>query len=252
MLIRFADGRTTFIDFRERAPAKATPTMYVGKDGKATTDSDLGYLASGVPGTPRGLELAQHKYGVKSWAEVVEPARRLAEKGFIVSYDLAHQLRSKSHQARLTQFPESKRVFLRNGHQFEPGELFVQPDLARTLKRLMKKGAADFYEGETARLLVADFRTATDIQNNPAVNTTSFEACGDDLSRLPVKPAAVEVWATLPKLSKEPTKLEGLAVLSPTEIAVANDNDFGLGEGAAPISSAVWILRLTRPLLWEH
>src|SRR6516164_11081079 len=74
MLIRFADGRTTFIDFRERAPAKATPNMYVGKDGKATTDSDLGYLASGVPGTPRGLELAQRKYGVKSWAEVVEPA----------------------------------------------------------------------------------------------------------------------------------------------------------------------------------
>lgn len=159
MLIRFADGRTTFVDFRERAPAKATPNMYVGKDGKATTDSDLGYLASGVPGTPRGLEFAQHKYGVKSWAEVVEPARRLAEKGFVVSYDLAHQLKSKAHQSRLAQFTESKRIFLRNGHLYEPGELFLQPELARTLKRLMKQGAADFYEGETARLLVSDMQT---------------------------------------------------------------------------------------------
>jgi gamma-glutamyltranspeptidase/glutathione hydrolase len=158
MLIRFADGRTAFIDFRERAPAKATPNMYVGKDGKATKDSDLGYLASGVPGTPRGLEVAQHKYGVKPWAEVVEPARRLAEKGFVVSYDLAQQLKSKAHQSRLAQFPESKRTFLRNGRLYEPGEVFVQADLARTLTRLMRKGAADFYEGETARLLVSDMK----------------------------------------------------------------------------------------------
>jgi len=158
MLIRFADGRTTFIDFRERAPAKATPNMYLGKDGKATTDSDLGYLASGVPGTPRGLELAQRKYGVKSWADVVEPALRLAEKGFVVSYDLAHQLKSKSHQNRLSQFSESKRIFLRNGRLYEPGEVFVQHELARTLKRLMKNSAADFYEGETAHLLVSDMQ----------------------------------------------------------------------------------------------
>lgn len=106
--------------------------------------------------------------------------------------------------------------------------------------------------GETARLLVADFRVATDIQNNPTVNTTAFEASGNDLTKLPVTPATVQVWATLPKLSQEPTKLEGLAVLSPTEVAVANDNDFGLGEGAAPVPSAVWILRLTRPLPWER
>lgn len=158
MLIRFADGRTTFIDFRERAPAKATPNMYVGKDGKATTDSDLGYLASGVPGTPRGFELAQHKYGVKSWAEDIQPALRLAEKGFVVSFDLSRQLKSKAHQSRLAQFAESRRVFLKNGHLYEPGELFVQPELARTLKRLMKQGALDFYEGETARLLVADMQ----------------------------------------------------------------------------------------------
>lgn len=158
MLIRFADGRTTFIDFRERAPAKATPNMYVGKDGKATTDSDLGYLASGVPGTPRGLELAQHKYGVKPWAEDIQPAIRLAEKGFVVSYELSRQLKSKSHQTRLNQFPESRRIFLRSGRPYEPGEVFIQAELARTLKRLMKHGAADFYKGETAHLLVADMQ----------------------------------------------------------------------------------------------
>jgi len=106
--------------------------------------------------------------------------------------------------------------------------------------------------GETARLLVVDFRMATDLQNNPDVNTTIFEASGVDPTKLPVTPAVVEVWATIPDLNKEPTKLEGLAILSPTEIAVANDNDFGLGEGAAPIPSTVWILRLPRPLPWDR
>src|SRR5436190_20198476 len=81
MLIRLADGRTTFIDFRERAPGKATPGMFLGNDGQPTTASDLGYLASGVPGTVRGFELAQAKYGVGRWADLVLPAWRLAHDG---------------------------------------------------------------------------------------------------------------------------------------------------------------------------
>lgn len=102
--------------------------------------------------------------------------------------------------------------------------------------------------GETARLLVADFRAAGDLQNHPVVNTTAPEAAGDDFSKLPVAPATVEVWATMAGLTKEPTKLEGLAIISATEIALANDNDFGLGEATIPPPSTVWLLRLSRPL----
>ena len=158
MLIRFADGRTTFIDFRERAPGAATPTMYLGQDGRPTKDSDIGYLASGVPGTVRGLELAQRKYGLIKWPEVVKPAWRLANEGFPVSYGLAREWRAKETTERLGRFPESKRIFLRDGHFYEPGELFAQPDLARTLKRIMKHGASDFYEGETARSITSDMK----------------------------------------------------------------------------------------------
>jgi gamma-glutamyltranspeptidase/glutathione hydrolase len=178
MLIRFADGRSTFIDFRERAPAKATPDMYLGKDGKPTKDSDIGYLASGIPGTVRGFELAQREYGRQKWHEVVQPAWRLADQGFVVSSGLARQLKAKANQERLSRFSESKRIFLRDGRLYQPGELFVQPDLARTLKRLMKAGAADFYEGETARLLTSDMQahggliTIEDLRQYQAVERT--------------------------------------------------------------------------------
>lgn len=102
--------------------------------------------------------------------------------------------------------------------------------------------------GEVARLLVADFSAAGDLRNSPSENTTASEAAGNDWSKLPVAPATIQVWATLTNLTKEPTKLEGLAVLSPTQIALANDNDFGLGEAAIPQPSIVWLLRLARPL----
>jgi gamma-glutamyltranspeptidase/glutathione hydrolase len=120
MLIRTADGRTDFIDFRERAPQKASHNMYIGADGKATDDSWFGYLASGVPGTVRGLELAQKKYGKKKWAELVEPAVQLARNGFPVSYGLSQGLRSKHTSEFLSRFPESKRIFLRDGNISSP------------------------------------------------------------------------------------------------------------------------------------
>ncbi|MCU1274100.1 MAG: gamma-glutamyltransferase [Bryobacterales bacterium] len=155
LLARFADGGTTFIDFRERAPAKASRDMYIGRDGKPTEDSLMGYRASGVPGTVRGLELAHEKYGRKKWSELVDPAVRLASDGFPVSYGLARSLRS---QRGLSGFPESNRIFLRDGKYYEAGERLVQADLARTLERIRDRGGKDFYEGETARLLAADMQ----------------------------------------------------------------------------------------------
>jgi gamma-glutamyltranspeptidase / glutathione hydrolase len=153
MLVRFADGRATFLDFRERAPEHASRNMYLDASGKPTDASVVGYRAVGVPGTVRGFEYASKKYGRKPWAELVAPAIALAEKGFPISYGFAKSLRRD--QGLLSRFPESRRIFLKGGKFYEAGEIFRQPELARTLERIQKQGARDFYEGETARLLAA-------------------------------------------------------------------------------------------------
>ena len=153
MLIRLADGRTTFLDFREHAPRAASRNMYLDASGKATQDSVTGYRASGVPGTVRGFEYANHKYGKRPWAELVHPAVELAAKGFPVSYALAQSLHGNRG---LAGFPESNRIFLKAGKFYQAGETLLQPDLARTLQRIEKFGAKDFYEGDTARLLAKD------------------------------------------------------------------------------------------------
>jgi gamma-glutamyltranspeptidase / glutathione hydrolase len=150
MLIRMADGRTTFIDFRERAPRRAARNMYLDASGELTRDSIEGWRSSGVPGTVRGLEVAVKTYGKKTWAENMAPAVELASKGFPVSYALAEGLKgSKS----LAASPESKRIFQKNGAFYDVGETLVQPELARTLERISKNGPGEFYEGETAKRL---------------------------------------------------------------------------------------------------
>ena len=153
MLIRLADGRTTFIDFREKAPGKATHDMYLDAQGNPTKDSIDGWRAVGVPGTVRGLELAHRQYGHKPWAELLAPAIRLATDGFAISHAQAQSF--KADAKRLATDPETKRIFLRNGSLYEMGDIFRQPELARTLERIARLGSKDFYEGETAHLLTA-------------------------------------------------------------------------------------------------
>ena len=155
LLARFADGRTTFLDFRERAPAAASRDMYLDAAGKPTEDSVTGYRASGVPGTVKGLEFAHRKYGRKPWADLLAPAATLAAKGFPVTFAQASGFRDSK---RLDQFPESKRIFLKEGRYYEPDDLLIQPELARTLERIRRQGSKDFYQGETARLLAADMQ----------------------------------------------------------------------------------------------
>lgn len=152
MLIRLADGRSTFLDFREMAPGSAHRDMYLDERGRPTRDSVTGYRASGVPGTVRGLAMALKKYGTKSWAAMVAPAERLASEGFPLTWDLAESLKGSS---RLAQFPESRRVFLNDGRPFEFGKKLKQPDLAKTLARIARNGPDEFYNGETARLIAA-------------------------------------------------------------------------------------------------
>jgi gamma-glutamyltranspeptidase/glutathione hydrolase len=151
MLARMADGRTTFIDFREKAPLAATRNMYLDSKGNLTRDSLVGWRASGVPGTVRGMELAHQKYGRKPWAELLDPALKLAALGFPVSYSMDASLQSENETKLLAQFPDSKRIFLSARY----GDKLVQPELAATLKRIRDRGAADFYEGETAQKLAA-------------------------------------------------------------------------------------------------
>ncbi len=153
MLVRFADGRSTFIDFRERAPLASTRDMYLDKEGKPTNDSVRGWRAVGVPGTPRGLEYAQKKYGKAKWADVVAPAVKLARDGFTVSYGLARSLQGAKN---LAMFDESRRIFQKNGAYHEAGSLLVQPELAKVLERMQRLGAKDFYEGQTAKLFAAE------------------------------------------------------------------------------------------------
>src|SRR3954454_24401040 len=112
MLIRRADGKTTFLDFRERAPLAASRNMYLDASGKATQDSVTGYRASAVPGTVRGLEYANKKYGKKAWAELVHPAVELAKNDFPVSYALAQSLKGTRG---LSGFAESNRIFQKDG-----------------------------------------------------------------------------------------------------------------------------------------
>jgi gamma-glutamyltranspeptidase / glutathione hydrolase len=145
MLVRFADGRATFIDFRERAPMKSSRDMYLDSQGKLTRDSIEGWRASGVPGTVRGLEYAHKKYGSKSWKDLIEPAVRLARDGFDVPYGLSESLASA--RTRFDRYPASKELF---GKAYEAGDKFIQPDLAGTLERIARD-PNDFYQGETAR-----------------------------------------------------------------------------------------------------
>src|SRR6266568_511229 len=152
MLIRLADGKTTFLDYRETAPGKATPDMYIGKDGKLDEEASvIGYRSVAVPGTVAGLELALKTYGTMKLAEVMAPAIQLAEEGFVVSEKLADELEEES--PGLQTFPASKRIFLNGGRMFKAGNTLKQPELATTLKRIAEKGAGEFYRGETAHLL---------------------------------------------------------------------------------------------------
>lgn len=157
MLVRLANGKTNFFDYREVAPAQATRDMYI-RDGKLIPDaSTLGYRSVAVPGTVAGLELALKTHGTMKLADVLAPAIRLAKDGFPVSEKLAAQLNEE--KSGLEQFAVSKRIFLNNGKTYKAGHTLKQPELAATLERLAKNGAADFYRGETARLLVADMQT---------------------------------------------------------------------------------------------
>ncbi len=158
MVVHLNDGRVTAFDFREKAPAAAHERMYLDANGNYIRDlNHEGYLAVGVPGTVAGFSLAHEKLGSKPMAELIAPAIQLAEKGFPLSWDLAEDFRDLASEFK--RYPASVKAFLKRDTAFyEPGEIWRQPDLAKTLRRIQKNGREGFYKGETARLLAADMR----------------------------------------------------------------------------------------------
>ncbi len=154
LLFRTAGGEVHFIDFREKAPAAATENMYLDAQGNVINDLSLiGYKSIGVPGSVAGLVYAEKKYGKLSLEKVIAPAIRLAREGFPLAYEDADDLRDKY----LTQFRESKRIFQRDGKFYQPGEVFKQPELARTLERIARN-PEEFYHGAMAREIAAAIR----------------------------------------------------------------------------------------------
>lgn len=151
MLIRMADGATHFLDYREKAPAAATRDMYLDAHGNVIEGaSEYGYKAIGVPGSVAGMVYAQQKYGKLTLKQVMAPAIRLAHEGYALTWGEARDL----HDTHLSEFPESRHVFQRDGNYYQPGEIFRQPELAKTLERIAAK-PDDFYHGALARELAA-------------------------------------------------------------------------------------------------
>ena len=150
MLVRMNDGETHFLDFREKAPAKATATMYQDSQGNVIPNlSRVGYLASGVPGSVKGMVHAQKQFGKLTLKQVMQPDIRLAREGYALGWDDA---RSMTRDAGLAQFPDSKRIFQNDGKGWKQGDVLKQPDLARTLERIVES-PDDFYTGKMAREL---------------------------------------------------------------------------------------------------
>jgi gamma-glutamyltranspeptidase / glutathione hydrolase len=151
MLIRMADGKTHFLDYREMAPGAATRDMYLDAQGNVIPGaSEIGYKAIGVPGSVAGMVYAEQKYGKLTLKQVMAPAIQLAREGYALTWEEAADM----HDRHLAEFPESRRVFQRNGEYYKPAEIFRQPDLARTLERISEK-PDDFYHGSLARELAA-------------------------------------------------------------------------------------------------
>lgn len=155
MTIHLADGRETFLDFREKAPLAATPGMYLDKDGKVVKGlSTTGHLAVAVPGSVAGLEYARARYGTWRREALIAPAIRFAEKGFVLDRGDVDMLATATDVFRAD--PVLRAIFLdKSGDPFKVGDRLVQRDLARTLTAISRMGADGFYKGPVAATVVA-------------------------------------------------------------------------------------------------
>ncbi len=216
MLIRTADGTTHFIDYREKAPAAATSNMYLDAQGNVIEDASVvGYKAIGVPGSVAGMVFAEKKYGKLTLQQVLAPAIKLARDGYPLAWEDARDMKDDKY---LERFPESRRIFQREGNYYKPDEIFRQPDLARTLARIAAD-PDDFYHGAMGRELAAS------IQKGGGLITA------DDLARYEVKEReplrgtyrGYEIISAPPPSSGGTTLIEILNILEGYDLKSAGD-----------------------------
>jgi gamma-glutamyltranspeptidase/glutathione hydrolase len=207
MLLRKANGEVHFLDYRERAPKAASRDMYLDAQGNVIPKASLiGYKAIGVPGSVAGLLYAQEHWGKLPLRAVMAPAIRLAREGVLLTYDEAQSM----HYKVLAEFPDSKRIFQRDGKFYEQGEIFRQPELARTLERIAANPKAnEFYKGAMARELAAE------IQRGGGLITAEDLADYEVKERQPVRGTyrGYEIISAPPPSSGGITMLEALNIL---------------------------------------
>jgi gamma-glutamyltranspeptidase/glutathione hydrolase len=215
MVIRAASGRTTAFDFRERAPQRATPTMYLDAEGNIDrTLTAAGYLAPGVPGTVRGLAAAHKKFGKLRWNDVVMPGVGLAEQGFPVSESLARSLNAELK--RMAPFPASVAAYGKpGGGQWAAGDRLQLADLGRTLRAIATDGPDAFYKG-----WIAD-RIAEAMKANGGLITKADLGAYRAKERTPVKGTyrGFEIVSMPPPSSGGIALIEMLNILEPLQLA---------------------------------
>lgn len=172
LVFRSANGTETSIDFRETAPALAYKDMYLDKEGNVISElSTLGHLASGVPGSVAGLLYALEKYGSLPREKVLSYAVNLAENGFIINSELANSI--NNHRSEFNRFESSSKIFDR---KFRQGDLFLQPELAATLKEISVHGRDGFYKGDVADKIVSEMKKGNGIiTHNDLINYKPVE-----------------------------------------------------------------------------
>ena len=209
ILLRKHNGKTTFIDFREKAPMAATETMYQDAQGNIIPDASVtGYKAIATPGSVAGLVYAEKKYGKLGLKKVMAPAIHLAGDGFELTAEEARELAEPG----LTAFADSKRIFQRDGNLYKEGEIFKQPELAQTLMRIAEN-PSDFYHGKMAQELVAD------LQKGGAILTLNDLAQYKVAERKPVK-AGFHQYTVI---SAPPPSSGGVVLLSALNILSSYD-----------------------------
>src|SRR6202035_5597661 len=215
MLIRMADGRVHFIDYREKAAAAATANMYLDAKGNVIDNASVvGYKSIGVPGSVAGMVYAEKQYGKLTLAQVMAPAIKLAQDGYALAWQDARDLRDKD----LAKFSESRRIFQRDGNYYKQGEVFRQPELARTLERIAKD-PDDFYHGAMAHEL------AGSLQKGGGLTTVDDLAHYEVKEREPVRGTyrGYEIISAPPPSSGGTALMEILNILEGFDLAKAGD-----------------------------
>jgi len=220
MIVHTKDGKVTAFDFREKAPLAAHERIYVDSAGNYIEDiSHEGYLAIGVPGTIAGFDLAFKRFGTMAWDDLVEPAIDLADDGFALSWSMADDFKYLKEDFK--KYPSSAKVFFKEDTMsYEPGDIWEQPDLYRTLRRIQKYGRDGFYKGETARLIAADMK------KNGGLITEADLAAYEPKERAPIHGnyRGYDVYSMSPPSSGGTALVEMLNILEGFDLASYGHN----------------------------